>query len=241
MSSLLECPFCKKTLDKPVILPCGHSICKKHEQTNTETSKISCPTCYIDHNIPKNSAGFVSNLLVESLLEHKLAKLDLGPEHRLANESLKDLGEIIDEFKRIRAHPDLEIDRVVTELKFKIDLKREVGKKANDDSLQLISDLDKYIKDCKENLGSDGFVVSARIDELIESVEKKIPIWTREMNMFERNVKKWRKIQEEAVKSYDKLRRECDRVGKIVFNDRFDEIVVRQKIYCEERIMEPLM
>ena len=116
MDSVIECSVCKNKLEQPVILPCGCTVCKKHE--NEAIAKIYCPKCRVEHDIPEK--GFISNTLAVSLLEMNLDKVDLGDEHKAAVKSFKSLKEQFEELKRIQDNSELEIDRVIEELKTKL-------------------------------------------------------------------------------------------------------------------------
>lgn len=63
---VIKCPTCIKILNLPVILSCGHTICKQHVDKaleNNETS-VKCQIC--DKLIGIPSDGFVGNRFAES-------------------------------------------------------------------------------------------------------------------------------------------------------------------------------
>ena len=68
-------------LKAPVILPCGHTICKHHvdEAVTKERGTIDCLICKKTHEIPAD--GFVSNIALKRLLEVKNHNIDLGDEN----------------------------------------------------------------------------------------------------------------------------------------------------------------
>lgn len=68
LDEIIKCKTCKRIFNKPVILPCGHSICK-HHLDNIKANKVKqvfCKSCDSFHDIPE--CGFVTNLTLESLL-----------------------------------------------------------------------------------------------------------------------------------------------------------------------------
>lgn len=229
MSSLIKCPSCEKTLEHPVVLPCGDTICKSHVVRGT----IKCPKCDADHDIPE--AGFPINSLVEELLKNELAKLDLGPGHKVAVESFKELKKILEQIKRIQDDPKLEINCVISDLKNKIDLRREKEKKRIDDeALELIQKLEQCENECYAALDLDKVKMSPETQKLIESLESQLVTWDKELNSFLKNQKKWKKIHEVTVEKYKLLRKEMDCLEKNLFVDEFSAIQLKQKEYCQK-------
>lgn len=242
MNFLVQCPICEKTLQNPVILPCSHSICKSHVMNKRDMSTsahISCPICHLIHDIPEK--GFISNSIVEALLERKFDKIDLGPEHKVANKSFIYLKELSDEFKRMRDDPELEIDRVVSELRNKIDLVREVLKsEIDEESLKLIRELEEYERKRKSELSSQNFIVPKETKEFINELENDLAVWEAEINTFERNVERWREIHEVTIRKCKQLGLECEKMKMCLFSTELAGIQLKKKKFCKE-LIEPLM
>lgn len=78
----LDCMICQKTLSQPVIMPCGHTICKSHV-TECSTS-VYCRVCDVNHAKPDSGSSFLPKILVENLLKRKLQDIDLGEDHKNA-------------------------------------------------------------------------------------------------------------------------------------------------------------
>ena len=100
----LMCATCKKMLKTPVILPCGHTICKHHVDEaakNNETRHIRCDICLEFYEIPVN--GFVRVRALEIQLEKKpnLGQ-QLLSDFNLARDTCESFGEFLDEFNRIK-------------------------------------------------------------------------------------------------------------------------------------------
>ena len=76
MNSLIECLMCKNKFEQPVLLPCGHTVCKKHSTLNNQ---ISCAECDQTHEIPKK--GFPENKLADRLIQYEFDQLDFGPDY----------------------------------------------------------------------------------------------------------------------------------------------------------------
>ena len=81
----INCKSCGKILKQPVVLPCGHSICKHHE-TEDNNQNIECIKCNKSFEIP--SDGFAPNCDLESLLLREINELDLGEKQCKSNVSL---------------------------------------------------------------------------------------------------------------------------------------------------------
>lgn len=232
----MKCSCCKKLLEEPIVLPCGHTICKIHEtlRINLHQTNIKCPECHVEHELPKK--GFPINSLAEKLLEKKFNEIDLGPEYKVAVDSFEELKRIVEKLKRVQDDPELEIDRVIDDLKNKIDLRREEEKKRIDEeALDLINELDKYQKTSKAAVKRDKVTVSNECLDLMQSLEKNDLVkWEDELSLFDRNLKRWTSIHKETVDKYKQLREESDRIKRIFFSDEFSKLEQRQKKFCGE-------
>lgn len=218
-----------------MILPCGHTICKSHQtlRKNNTLTNIKCPKCEIEHDIPEN--GFPINSLVEELLKNGLDKLDLGWEHNLAVESLQELKKSVEKLEKIRENPELEINRVISDLKNKIDLRREQEKKRIDDeALDLIKKLDNYETKCKAVVSSEKVTMPNDIKVLMKSLANDVVSWYKELNSYIRNENRWRAIHVETVVKLRQLKSESDRIEKILFTDEFFDLQQKQKKFCSK-------
>ena len=63
----MKCSECENMLEKPVILPCGESVCRKHipvvAKEGGENPKFYCKVCDDSHHVP--SDGFPANKALE--------------------------------------------------------------------------------------------------------------------------------------------------------------------------------
>lgn len=219
MNSILECSICSKILKHPVMLPCGCTICKNHEN---DERVISCLKCQIEHEIPLQ--GFPTNSMAVKLLEFKLTSDDLASEHKVAIESLNDVKKLVEEIKRIRDHPDLELNNKVAELKNRIDSRREEAKKEIDnEAIALIAELDHYESVQKARMNRNELFLSKETSILLESIEKDLSKWNLDLNIFCQNIKGLKEIHLDLVAKYRQLRKESFRVKKILFTDKLVE------------------
>ncbi len=76
INQLFNCTFCSKLLHKPVVLPCGKTVCKMHA---AEFDKKECIFCTKVHQIPED--GFPVNEFVEKQLEMQLNKINFNLSH----------------------------------------------------------------------------------------------------------------------------------------------------------------
>lgn len=246
MESALNCSICNDLLEDPVILPCSCTICKKHvdEKVNEISETFECPKCKVDHDIPMN--GFVFNSIVVSLMElSSLQSKREEAEKKAAIKSFSYLKDLFDEFKRINENPELEIDRVIEELKNKIDLRREEAKiKIDNEALELIDKLEKYDKQLKEALSEK--VLSSEIDkEMMKSLESKISAYGDDENKLKdlkAGSSKWQDMQKDFLKSYELLNSELNRVKKTYLTTKDSEsFLKKQKKFCGEERGEPIL
>lgn len=230
----------KKKFENPVVFPFGHSLCLKHviEKEDSGNEKIKCKKCDIEHFIPVK--GFPQNKDFDAFLEYNF---DYGPEYKVTMENLENLRELFEEFKRINDTPELELDRMVSELRNKIDLRREeVKKNADEQAFKLYDELDVYeekYKNKRSLLDIPNDESSIEIKNLVDSLETDLVLWKNEMN--KRDVKKFKSIQKETISKYEKLREETERQKETVFPDGLQKIKIDYLQFFEDISHEPLM
>lgn len=237
MNSILECSICSKILKQPVMLPCGCTICKHHEDDEREKcfQEISCLKCQIQHEFPLQ--GFPTNSMAVKLLEFKLTADDLASEHKVAIDSFNDLKKLVDDLKRIRDHPEYVLNSFVADLKNKIDSRREEAKKEIDDeAMMLIAELDQYESMQKARMNPNELVLSKETSNLLESIEKDLSKWSLDLNIFCQNIKGLKEIHLDLVMKYRQLRKECFRVKKSLFTDKLFELESKQKKFCTKTL-----
>lgn len=232
MEVSIECPICDRNYESPVFLPCGHSVCKKHEPLNDD--KLKCPTCKKEHLVPYD--GFPRNLLAEAFLV-KLEKIDHGSKHKEVVDSIQKLKTLLNELKQLEKHPEDEISAVVGELRNKIDLRREEEKKRIDDgALALVDEFDEYEKVCRAALDANKTdLLTNETKMLIMSLDKDLYTWEKELRTFERNFDKWKEIHEEAKSKYKLLAKEKEQVKQKIFSTKLGELELKQKKFCGEK------
>lgn len=140
----IQCKYCLKTIEMPILLPCGDSICEKHVTDKT----IFC--CSIEHKEPPN--GFPHNKALLSLLQSEIENLKFGELYDSTLKMCQDLNIIIESFLDAQDHSILLVDELVSSLKNEINLKREEMKMKIDQTAEnLLLDLENFNHDCESN------------------------------------------------------------------------------------------
>lgn len=139
VKNTLACSHCSKTLQSPVTLPCGETICKIHVNNEPET-EYYCVTCNLNHSIP--AGGFKINKILDEMLRSKISSLHFGDEYQSAVDALAKVNELIESFQLLKRDPHFVIDKAVRDIKDKIDIRRE----------QLKAEIDKEAEKLIENV-----------------------------------------------------------------------------------------
>ena len=162
-----------------MLLPCGHCICKQHEELHKDkTNEIFCSLCGLFHPIPFN--GFVRVKQFESLLEKGIDSIDMGEEYKLARDKCQLFSDLLDHLNTFKNDPEMKIHTVISELRNKVDLRREELKNQIDKETQkLIEKLDKFEKECKS---------SASSSEIDCFLSLRIANWAKELNEWQQSL-----------------------------------------------------
>lgn len=99
INDLIKCISCNEALKLPVVLPCGHSICKHHvevEVNKHKRRKIECDSCNETHEIPKK--GFAPNIALEHLIKVNIDEIDLGEELNSVLDKCCEFEDLLDHF-----------------------------------------------------------------------------------------------------------------------------------------------
>ena len=215
----IRCKTCKKILNKPVILPCGHSICQLHvDEANSEI--IKCVSCMESHVIPEK--GFILNKDLETLIENRIDSLNLGEYYKYAyNQSLA-FANFVERFETTKKQPEMRIHDFISDGKNQIDLKREELKNEIDKKcLSMIEELEEFEKECMANVDS----VKSRFDD---KLDEKLNEWKRKSEQFANDLRsfdssKWKKVKEEVDSHIKEIRSELYDFDESLFLNRFNE------------------
>lgn len=150
INDAIKCSNCKERLKSPVLMPCGHSICNHH----VTEPPILCLKCNAFFGIPLN--GFPIGKSLEILLELNIEYINLGKDYFSISDNCKLFGDLLDRFDKIKNDPETRIKEEISEIKNKVDLRREELKQEIDkESLEMIEKLDDFEKDCIASIKSD--------------------------------------------------------------------------------------
>ena len=221
INEVIICNSCKEKLKAPVFLPCGHSICKHHveemEENNNKRRKIECANCSETHEIPHN--GFVPNRALEHLMKLKIDKLDLGEEYNSAFEKFSLFADLLEYFNRVKNDPEMKIHTLLSDLRNKVDLRREVLKDEIDKkALEMIEKINEYEKDCKGSIK-----LNSNLDKKIDEWESEIEKSRLFLNTLERNTEKWNEISTKMTSHLKDLQSEFIKLNENLFLNRIDE------------------
>ena len=219
ISNLIKCNNCEKIMQKPVILPCGHSICKHHEDVvRNNKEKAICLTCSSIFEIPPN--GLIPNKALEELIEKKIQSLDLGEEYNLAANKFQEFNDLLENITDLKNSSEEKIHSTISDLRTRIDLTREQLKsKIDEEALKLIKKLDDYEKECKESLRS----INKELEEKISSWESHSKTWKEKLGTFERDVEKWKTVFDESTLEMDNLSLEYKNFKRRLFMKRLHQ------------------
>ena len=220
----LICKTCEEILNKPVILPCGESICQHHvDEMKTTNSEIKCDSCSESHAIPEK--GFTSNKRLEALIENELNSLDLGEDYNYAYNQTLAFKSYIERFETTKKQPDMRIHDYISQLKNQIDLKREELKNEIDQKcLSMIEKLEEFEKECMANVDSVKSRFDDKLDEKLKKWKSKSEQFSNDLRSFESS--KWKKVKEELESHIKEIRSKLYDIDESLFLNRINEIII---------------
>lgn len=182
----LNCTICLNKLKTPVLLPCGHSICKHHQENERQ---VTCKQCNETHKVPPK--GFTQNKSLEYLIERDIESMAKGEEYISAMKMFSSFNEIYDELKRIKSDPKLAIHDEISAMKAKVDLRREELKlRIDQEAIGIIGELDECETICLDEIEPD----DEQLDEKLIEWENELIRMRGQLAQFEPNVKKFKEI-----------------------------------------------
>jgi hypothetical protein len=216
IKNTLACSICSKTLQSPVALPCGATICKNH--VNEHEKEFDCTACSNNHPIPKS--GFKINEILDKILKSKLNNLHFGEEYQAAVDALKKLEEFIKNYCLLKQDPNFEIDKAIGDLKGNIDLKREQLKHGIDNEAdKLIQQVTHYQNECKKKAKELDFKQS---DEKVKVIAAEVEKSKKELSLLVIDKPKWKAIQKSLEDHSKILNDEFKRIRTQLFSNQLD-------------------
>lgn len=236
---VITCVDCSNVLQKPVMLPCGYSVCLKHLE-NLPDRLYFCKLCSQNHHIEDNYINV--NKTLEILINANLENLNFGPVYKSAVGLCHDLDQTINELATLTHHPTLYIKQTIDHLKNRTELIREEHKlKIDEKAGQIIEQLDNYEKQCTINLDSDEFKNKLNeIDINISKIRGCLDEWQKTLNNFGSNETQWKSIVKTSDELNSRLKYKSYSLKKDLLDhklENFFEIVVEfQKIKVASNI-----
>jgi hypothetical protein len=180
---ILSCQLCNQLLKgTPINLSCcDATICSEHVQYRTvkvnESKTIQvfeCELCQCSQNM--RYKRFAVNKSVEKLLQLKFEQIYLGEVYENVNKEILNLGSSLKKISDMMQDPRNFIYEHVSELRRKVDLRREKIKEKIDNICdKMIKKLDDFQKDCYDNIPDKSLEESNR--DLINDVQSKLDEW----------------------------------------------------------------
>lgn len=201
----IKCDNCSAILDRPITLPCGVNVCKKH-LVNLVNGKFSCGTCQVDHEIEDKMLNV--NKSLELLLNANIKSLNLGAKYNEAYRTCAQLDKICLDMDRLLLDPSFFIVETVAKLKNRVDLLREKFKLSIDQKAdQITQQLDKYVHECKNNLKSNSELKKNKMYRFTENnnlAKKSLTEWKDTLNFFGSAESDWTSIKQKSDQAFVK-------------------------------------
>ncbi len=202
VKKIITCKWCNEALKSPVFLPCGETICSKHEDAFKLSSPLKCRCCGDSHKLSYNE-HFPVNKMAQDLLENKFNELNFGNDFKAAQEKFKQLQELADEYQVLRKNSDGFVAEFFGSLRNRVHLVREdLISKIHECSGKLIAQLDSYERDCENKM--TGLDLS---DEGFAQIKTDLSRWERELGYLKTDRSLWCSIKNESVEHVKSLKK----------------------------------
>lgn len=196
----LKCANCADTLSDPVVIPCGHSVCRYHQAA----SKICCRLCTRDFDVP--SSGFIANKQIAELLDVQLPSFQLGAEYDEARNNTNTFEEALGELKGLVNEPECVIFENMSELRNKIDLRRETLKRTIDeDALAAVDRVNSFETECY----AAAKTMKTDIDEQITNWESDCERWRKSLAKIS-SADSLNIVSKEVKRNVEVLKKTCE-------------------------------
>ncbi|CAF0829569.1 unnamed protein product [Brachionus calyciflorus] len=195
-----NCPYCKKELKSPRVLPCGETICLNCILNNIKEMCIECPFCNEKHIVPSNF--FPINKYAQNMIETYNSKFYRGP--------------VFEQFK----NSICTIDKLLESCSFDFNsAKRQIQDYCEQVIKQIDFDIHKKIEPFQKQIQS----LQKTQEILCNEVKKYEKEWLSELDANKENL-----IQFHT--SHMKTREEIKETKKILKNLKFEETNLKEKI-----------
>lgn len=214
------CCDCEKVLEKPILMPCGQSVCLRHVE-NVPNNIYGCKSCGQEHKT--NPEYLFINKGLENLIKANLDKIPFSYEYTKAFDYCQQLNDLIMEFELLKKDSSNFVNQIIGKLKNQTELIREEYKLIIDTNAnKLIDELNEYERECNSKLERSEFQsVVDKIESDISSIKQDLGEWDKELNDFVSTEEQFETIKE-------KSREHLFNVDKQTFN--FKRQLLTQKL-----------
>ncbi len=144
VKNVINCDLSNELLKQPVVLPCGGTVCGKHQALFKNKETARCQICDEDHEL-SGSGHFPANKKVARLLEAEISRLDFGENYKQGLKLLQELKNVMTKYDEVKNKVVDLIFEKFQEMRRKVYLIREqIIQKVNECSEKIISDIDSY-------------------------------------------------------------------------------------------------
>lgn len=172
--------------------------------------------CQVTHRIPEK--GFFPNKSIERLIDMEVTRINLGADYSLAKVTCNEFADMLMYARRMTRDCKEWIREKIRELKNRADLRREeLKKKIDEETLEVINELELYEKKCitqASSSNSDAF--AAKLNDW----ERDLQQCQLELTKFNEN-KTWQHIEYKICPMFIQLNAESAHFEKCLFLKRF--------------------
>lgn len=216
----LKCANCDQTLEKPVLLPCGDSICRKHTD---KCDEVKCSLCDIVHDI--RDRNLMPNKIAEKFLSTNIENFNFGESYSIAFNSYKHFRSELGTFEVLLNEPLAQIDSSINELRNEIEKKSESIKLRVDTYKQFLAkQINEFGIECKKNIYSKEFETEAKkiVKDLDEQKTELDAIWT-ELCILDSSDIKWHLVRKRSEKNIQDLYSKIKSYESLILMNKFDD------------------
>ena len=204
MRNVLTCEYCKQTYERPVLLPCGETICLKDiadlYKEDTHNHIIICFHCGNEHRIGSNKTTELlpANKLIERMLAQHLQTFDLGKTYERAKQLVDAMGVRLEEFERLAVQPSQYLSEELETVTSRIRLKKDAVKTLCDTmATKMCEEVTLFRYECESalELSNVKLHLVAELDELKDKMSR----WRAQLDKLHIDEKKWHAVYDEAL------------------------------------------
>ena len=215
-----KCNLCNELLVRPIILPCGETICGKDLKIFFNNSdKFQCSICDEEHEQPKK--GFPSNKNVQKQLDLQVNQIDFGKncsKYEECKNKLIEVGNQMKEIDLIEKNPENFVSSYFEKIMNQVDIQREkLIEEINLYSEKTIESIKKIRDDLKAN--EKEFIVSNKF----ENVKVDLTQMNQDLNSFDINDRKIEQIMTNIEKvKLEMVQRLTQIQNKLLLNQSYE-------------------